>query len=370
MRKQLVLLAMLLCWAIKAPAEVNIDINLSVFPELAPVPGYPVYYAPRVDSNYFFYDGMYWVYADDDWYASSWYNGPWERVAPDFVPLFILRVPVRYYRHAPVYFRGWRRDAPPRWDRHWGHDWAQHRRGWDRWDRTSTPPRPPLPVYQRQYSGARYPDGPQQLLLQDKNYRYQPHDPLVRQRHEVERQQASPAQRGPQASPQERSRVPRPDDRPAPQIPGPPKRPLPQAGHEPDRRRDQVSGPESRVERRPDFKPAAPVAPIAPGEPSPRRDRPPAQHQEQPRPQENRHPDQRPTVQPAAPVVPREQAPPRARPAFQQPEAPQRGEIRRAPEAHDRPAEQQGKPAQEQRPDSEHGKGNPHTDDRRQERGK
>ena len=47
------------------------------------MPGYPVYYAPRINSNYFFYDGMYWVYQRDNWYASSWYNGPWGLVAPE-----------------------------------------------------------------------------------------------------------------------------------------------------------------------------------------------------------------------------------------------------------------------------------------------
>jgi hypothetical protein len=74
---------------------VSIGINLPVYPELVPVPGYPVYYAPRVSSNYFFYDGMYWVYQSDNWYASSWYNGPWGHVAPEVVPLYVLRVPVR-----------------------------------------------------------------------------------------------------------------------------------------------------------------------------------------------------------------------------------------------------------------------------------
>jgi len=57
--------------------NVSIGINLPLYPELVRVPGYPVYYAPRMDANYFFYDGMYWVYLDDNWYASSWYNGPW-----------------------------------------------------------------------------------------------------------------------------------------------------------------------------------------------------------------------------------------------------------------------------------------------------
>src|SRR5512141_1930654 len=76
---------------------VSIGINLPLYPELVPVPGYPVYYAPRLDSNYFFYDGMYWAYQGDNWYASSWYNGPWGLVGPEFVPLFVLRVPVSYY---------------------------------------------------------------------------------------------------------------------------------------------------------------------------------------------------------------------------------------------------------------------------------
>jgi len=93
---------------------VSIGIHLPLFPELVQVPGYPVYYAPRLSSNYFFYDGLYWVYEEDNWYASSWYDGPWWLVAPEFVPLFVLRIPVRYYRRPPVYFRGWRSDAPPR----------------------------------------------------------------------------------------------------------------------------------------------------------------------------------------------------------------------------------------------------------------
>ena len=108
---------------------VSIGINLPVYPELVPVPGYPVYYAPRLNSNYFFYDGMYWVYQADNWYASSWYNGPWGLVAPEVVPLFVLRVPVRYYRQPPPYFRGWQANAPPRWGDHWGDDWKQRRGG-------------------------------------------------------------------------------------------------------------------------------------------------------------------------------------------------------------------------------------------------
>jgi hypothetical protein len=40
---------------------VSIGINLPVYPQLVPVPGYPVYYAPQLNSNFFFYDGLYWV---------------------------------------------------------------------------------------------------------------------------------------------------------------------------------------------------------------------------------------------------------------------------------------------------------------------
>ena len=186
---------------------VSIGINLGVYPELVQVPGYPVYYAPRLGSNLFFYDGMYWVYERDNWYASSWYNGPWGLVGPEFVPLYVLRVPVRYYRQPPAYFRGWRADAPPRWAEHWGNEWAQRRSGWDKWNRRSAPALAPLPVYQRQYSGDRYPRVEQQQALHSQNYRYEPRDAVVRQHYQEQAVQRAPAasQRGQQAAPQERS---------------------------------------------------------------------------------------------------------------------------------------------------------------------
>ncbi len=180
---------------------VSIGINLPVYPELVPVPGYPVYYAPQVSSNYFFYDGMYWVYQRDNWYASSWYNGPWMLVAPEAIPLFVLRVPVRYYRRPPVYFHGWRSDAPPHWGEHWGNSWEQRRSGWDMWDRHAVPPPAPLPVYQRQYSGNRYPRVEQQQALQTQNYRYQPQDDVVRQHYQAQPVQSLPAARPPSSVP-------------------------------------------------------------------------------------------------------------------------------------------------------------------------
>ena len=181
MRTLFVVVLMLLGTVTSASAQVSvgiglpgvsIGINLPVYPQLVPVPGYPVYYAPQVNSNYFFYDGLYWVYQRDNWYASSWYNGPWGLVSPNAVPLYVLRVPVRYYRHPHAYFRGWRSDAPPRWDEHWGNAWTQNHSGWNTWNRSSVPAPAPLPAYQRQYSGNRYPHAEQQQALQAQNSRY------------------------------------------------------------------------------------------------------------------------------------------------------------------------------------------------------
>jgi hypothetical protein len=220
MRNHLILTAMLWCAAVPATAQVSvavglptvrIGINLPLYPELVPVPGYPVYYAPDVDSNYFFYDGMYWVYQDDGWYQSSWYNGPWQSVEPEIVPLFVLRVPVRYYRQPPLYFRTWQADAPPHWGDHWGTGWSQRRSGWDRWDRNSAPAPAPLPVYQRQYSGDKYPQAAQQPILQGKNYRYQPRDSVVREPNRTQRAPDLPSTTRP-ATPelqQDRSAAPR-----------------------------------------------------------------------------------------------------------------------------------------------------------------
>jgi len=221
MRYVLIVLCMLFGSLNLAGAQVSIGIalpgvrigfNLPLYPDLVQVPGYPVYYAPRVDANYFFYDGLYWLYQSDDWYASSWYNGPWGRVAPEVVPLFVLRVPVRYYRHPPAYFRGWRPDAPPRWGQHWGNDWERRRSGWDRWNRASAPTPAPLPVYQRQYARDRYPQVDQQRALHDQNYRYQPRDAVVRRHYQdqgAQRRTTAPAQPQQQTMPpRERSSRP------------------------------------------------------------------------------------------------------------------------------------------------------------------
>ncbi len=165
--------------------SVNIGIYVPAYPEFVVVPGYPVYYTPQMEANYFFYDGLYWIYQDNSWYESSWYDGPWWLVDPDEVPLFILRVPVRYYRVPPAYFIGWQYNAPPRWGDYWGRNWSEHRRGWDRWDHHAAPSPAPLPIYQRNYSGDRYPKQlERQKELRQQNYGFQSRDPVVRKQNE------------------------------------------------------------------------------------------------------------------------------------------------------------------------------------------
>ncbi len=161
---------------------VQIGISMPAYPRLVAIPGEPVYYAPAASSNFFFYDGAYWVYRGDTWYVSSWYAGPWYAVEPYDVPVYLLRIPVRYYREPPPYFRGWRAERPPRWGERWGHEWEARRAGWDRWDRARVPRPAPLPSYQRSYAGARYPsDVEQQRSIHAARYGWQPREDVVRQ---------------------------------------------------------------------------------------------------------------------------------------------------------------------------------------------
>lgn len=263
--KYLLAVLLSLCLVTPAAAQVSVGVGISLpsvsiginlpFPELVVVPGYPVYYAPQADANLFFYDGFYWVFRNDTWYTSAWYNGPWAIVDPFYVPVFILRVPVSFYRYPPPYFVGWQRDAPPRWGNHWGRDWESRRGGWDNWNRHSVPTRAPIPSYQRQYSGDRYPARvEQQAVINRDRYKHQPKEPVVRQHYQAVQQQApavqvpqkrqeqvrparverAPAQREQQVAP----RAPQQEQR-APQAPTPQVAPRSQQG--PPAAREQVA---------------------------------------------------------------------------------------------------------------------------------
>jgi hypothetical protein len=194
---------------------VRIGINVPAYPELAPVPGYPVYYAPDLDANLFFYDGYYWTFADDTWYSSTWYNGPWYLVPAERVPDFILRIPVGFYRRPPPYFLHWNRNEPPRWAQHWGARWQRSRPDWDRWNRRAPPPRAPLPRYQRGYPQQHYPGPAEQRILENR-YDRSPQHPRSQGRQQPGPQPRSQPQRPNQRQSQhgERERQPRRGDHP------------------------------------------------------------------------------------------------------------------------------------------------------------
>ena len=134
MRRLILAAVIVLALAVPAHAQVRVDIGIRLPgpPVLAVVPGTPVYYAPRAPANVFFYGHQYWVFHGNGWYAGPTWNGPWVVVDPGYLPAPILRVPVRYYHVPPPVWHGWRRDAPPRWDGHWGREWheAAHERSW------------------------------------------------------------------------------------------------------------------------------------------------------------------------------------------------------------------------------------------------
>ena len=101
---------------------VNLGLNLPAPPQMAPVPGFPVYSAPALPYNYFMYGNVYYLFLNDQWYYAPTYNGPWTMITVAQVPPPILAVPVEYYRSPPGH---WRRPGPP--------PWAEEGRGHARW---------------------------------------------------------------------------------------------------------------------------------------------------------------------------------------------------------------------------------------------
>jgi hypothetical protein len=186
MKRIAIALLLLVASVLPASAQTyyDIDVDLPTFPEMEPIADSPVYYAPNVPSNYFFYDGLYWDYYNDGWYTSTWYNGPWEYVDPIYVPTYVLWVPIRYYRRPPAYFRHWNSGRPPRWGEHWGRDWQDRHNANFGGNNARPAVRAPLPNYQRQYNRNNYPRGAQQFSLHGQNYGYRPHEGVIQQHYQ------------------------------------------------------------------------------------------------------------------------------------------------------------------------------------------
>lgn len=96
-------------------AGAYVSISIEIQPRLVVVPGVPVYYAPELPYNYFFYAGQYYVFINGVWYVGPTFRGPWVFLPLVSVPQPILVVPVEYYV-VPV--AGWHRGGPPPWARH------------------------------------------------------------------------------------------------------------------------------------------------------------------------------------------------------------------------------------------------------------
>jgi len=98
----LLVLSALFCLA-APPASAGVDVNVNIgipfpgfhveaAPEMVMVPGAPVYFAPRVSVDLFFFDGFWFTRDHDHWYRGHDYRGPWKEVNARYVPPPVHRV--------------------------------------------------------------------------------------------------------------------------------------------------------------------------------------------------------------------------------------------------------------------------------------
>jgi hypothetical protein len=111
--------AMLFLGASATASDVKINIGLGVPPivltappQLVVVPGTPVYYAPDVSANLFFYKGRYYTVANSVWSMAPAYGGPWTVIQIGQVPAPVVAVPVEYYKIPPGQLK---KHGPPPW---------------------------------------------------------------------------------------------------------------------------------------------------------------------------------------------------------------------------------------------------------------
>jgi hypothetical protein len=87
-------------------------------PELVPIPGRYVYFAPDIDTDFFFYHGQWYRPHKGRWFRSEHYTGPWEHVRE--VPPALTDLPGDYRTTTPGYYR-----VP----------YGELRNNWERWER-------------------------------------------------------------------------------------------------------------------------------------------------------------------------------------------------------------------------------------------
>jgi hypothetical protein len=81
-------------------------------PQLVVVAGTPVYYAPDLPGDFFFYKGRYYTVVNGVWSMAPAYNGPWVVIQMGQVPPPVLTVPVEYYKIPPGHLKP---KGPPPW---------------------------------------------------------------------------------------------------------------------------------------------------------------------------------------------------------------------------------------------------------------
>lgn len=105
----LIVMSLLFFYPAKGNAEVDVSINIglplpaiviSAPPAVVMIPGAPVYFAPDIEVDIFFYRGYWYRPYRQRWYRASHYNGPWCYIAPRAVPNVIVKLPPGY-RHIP-----------------------------------------------------------------------------------------------------------------------------------------------------------------------------------------------------------------------------------------------------------------------------
>jgi hypothetical protein len=117
---------------------VNIGINIGVPvpppaivvpapPHFVVVPSTPVYYAPALGVDLFYYGGRYYRHHDGAWFMAPGYRGPWRYLAFEHVPRPVLGVPAPYYHVPPGHLRRFHHrpfESEHGWGRrhHWKHD--------------------------------------------------------------------------------------------------------------------------------------------------------------------------------------------------------------------------------------------------------
>ena len=138
MRGRYAVVAALALSVMGSPVPAHADVNIGITfggpppivvaepPRMVLVPRSPVYWAPSLPYNFFYYEGRYWTYHEGGWFWSASVRGPWGQVAIGAVPRPVLAVPVAYYRVPPGHAKHHHGGGPPPWAGH-GRGHGHHR---------------------------------------------------------------------------------------------------------------------------------------------------------------------------------------------------------------------------------------------------